>query len=70
MVFLLLNVNNIFLGQYPVSLGSLSEACFPEDIHMAVKNMSSEDKREKKGKHWAACSDGTASCRVKFLVQF
>jgi hypothetical protein len=39
----------IILGQYPVSLGSLSEACFPEDIQMAVKNMS-EEKREKKGK--------------------
>ncbi len=38
----------IILGQYPVSLGSLSEACFPEDIQMAVKNMS-EEKREKKG---------------------
>jgi hypothetical protein len=54
-----------FLGQYPVSLGSLSEACFPEDIQMAVKNMS-EDKREKKGKKITASSDRTSlSCFKK-----
>jgi hypothetical protein len=53
--------NNIFNKKYPTfnksskSVGSLSEACFPEDFDMALKNLP-EEKKDKKGNYFKLIS--------------